>query len=251
MDKLGPAVRRVVALQIESSKPLAIVLAGHNGSGKSTMWQQQLAPVLKIPLINADRMMMSILPEPRRSGALPHWAQQLRDDDQSWMRVAQKGVEAFVAQALANKVPFAMETVFSYWQPQDDGTVVSKIDQIRQMQAEGYYVIIFFVGLTSAELSIARVETRVSRGGHAVDPQKLLDRFPRTQKAINKALEVADAAILVDNSRDREVAFTVCHVRAGNEALFDWRDNGDAPPPASVLAWLDLVAPREDQPPAE
>lgn len=51
------------------------------------------------------------------------------------MEVAQKGVEAFVAQAMARKVAFAMETVFSHWQPLEDGSVESKIDLIRQMQA--------------------------------------------------------------------------------------------------------------------
>src|SRR3954452_15433949 len=60
---LADAVGEVLKAQAESGKPLAIVLAGHNGSGKSTLWYKQLAPTIRIPLINADRMMMSILPE--------------------------------------------------------------------------------------------------------------------------------------------------------------------------------------------
>jgi predicted ABC-type ATPase len=60
MNELLPAVMRVVELQKESKKPLAIVLAGHNGSGKSTMWYGHLSSVLKIPLINADRMMRRV-----------------------------------------------------------------------------------------------------------------------------------------------------------------------------------------------
>jgi hypothetical protein len=36
------------------------------------------------------------------------------------------------------KAPFAMETVFSYWQM--DGRVLSKIDLIRDMRAAGYSV---------------------------------------------------------------------------------------------------------------
>lgn len=248
MDSLTSAVRRVVALQVRSSKPLAIILAGHNGSGKSTMWEKQLASVLKIPLINADRMMLSILPEHSTKKRLPKWAQEVRDRDVSWMKVAQEGVQAFVAKALINKVPFAMETVFSHWEVKEDGTIASKIDQIRQMQEAGYYVLLFFVGLHSAELSVARVDTRVSRGGHAVDPERLITRFPRTQRAINQALRVTNAAILVDNSREKEAAFTVCQVRTSDEVLFDWRDNAEMPPPHSVLAWLNIVAPREQIP---
>jgi predicted ABC-type ATPase len=40
---------------------------------------------------------------------------------------------------------------------------------------------------------IGRVVTRIAEGGHAVDVDKLLDRFPRTQKAIAAASSVADA----------------------------------------------------------
>ena len=193
MRGLADAVSDVLKAQADSGKPLAIVLAGHNGSGKSTLWYERLAPTIRIPLINADRMMMSILPEVGSGKKLPRWASELRDSDTSWMKVAQKGVEAFVAQAMARKVPFAMETVFSYWEERPDGTIASKVDLIRQMQAAGYFVVLFFVGLSSVQLSMARVSTRVQQGGHTVDPDALLRRFPRTQRAIREAASVADA----------------------------------------------------------
>jgi predicted ABC-type ATPase len=41
---------------IAGNKPLAIVLAGHNGSGESTLWYDNLVRALRIPLINADRL---------------------------------------------------------------------------------------------------------------------------------------------------------------------------------------------------
>lgn len=40
-------------------KPLAVIVAGHNGSGKSTMWYDYLVDEIHLPLLNADRMMMS------------------------------------------------------------------------------------------------------------------------------------------------------------------------------------------------
>jgi predicted ABC-type ATPase len=60
---VGAAVLKVITRQKSSGKPLAIVLAGHNGAGKSTMWYDHLAPQLKLPLVNADRMMLSVLPD--------------------------------------------------------------------------------------------------------------------------------------------------------------------------------------------
>lgn len=146
MTSLSEAVEQILRAQQKTKKPLAIVLAGHNGSGKSTMWRKRLSGQLQIPLINADRMMLSILPEPGSDGSLDEWAQSLRDTDESWMRVAQDGVQAFVGHAMRAKVPFAMETVFSYWEEQPDGTVLSKIDLIEDMRRAGYFVLFFSSG---------------------------------------------------------------------------------------------------------
>jgi len=236
---LSQAVDDVLAAQAKSGKPLAVVLAGHNGSGKSTMWHLRLADTFQMPLINADRMMMSILPEPREDGHLVAWAQSLRDHDRGWMFVAQQGVQAFVRRAMENKVPFAVETVFSHWQDLGDGRFASKIDMITAMQEAGYFVLLLFVGLANAETSILRVGTRVARGGHGVDERTLRRRFPKTQLAVSNALTVADAAIAVDNSRDEENAFTVCRVQLKSFAAFDIR--AVETPARAITEWMSRV----------
>ena len=193
-----------------------------------------------MPLVNADRMMLSILPEPT-DGFLPDWAARLRDGDLAWMAVAQRGVDSFVAHATRQRVPFAVETVFSHWRELPDGRVESKIDRITEMQANGYLVILFFVGLRSAKASAARVATRVARGGHAVEPRRLLARFPRTQHAIRAARGVADAAVLMDNSRSLAEAFTLCRAELGGATQYDVRDAGTVHP--AIAAWLNIVCP--------
>jgi predicted ABC-type ATPase len=239
---LVEAVDHVLKAQIETGKPIAIVLAGHNGSGKSTMWHSRLADTFRIPLINADRMMMSILPEPREDGSLVQWAQLLRDNHRGWMAVAQQGVQAFVGQAMGKKVPFAMETVFSYWEDLGNGRVASKIDLIRDMQEAGYFVLLFFVGLVNAELSILRVQTRVARGGHGIEEPVLRARFPRTQRAIAEAVKVADASILTGNSFDESRAFTVCRVQLKSSVIVDVR-SGPNPLLSAIDAWMSVVVP--------
>ena len=239
---VGSAIRQVIRHQKASNRPLAIVLAGHNGSGKSTLWYRHLANDIRIPLINADRMMLSVLPEPDAQRRLPPWAQKLRDTDLLWMSVAQKGVDAFVAQSIGHQVPFAVETVFSHWQPRADGSIASKIDLVKQMQRAGYFVLLVFVGLAHVGLSIGRVQTRRAQGGHDVDHRRLIERFPRTQQAIRAALPVVDAAILVDNSLSRSAAFTPCSVQVHGDMLYDVR-TADRPS-AAITAWLDAVAPR-------
>ncbi len=242
MNTLVDAIDRILTLQAASGKPLGIILAGHNGSGKSTMWREHLSQKLQIPLVNADRMMLSILPEVDDLLYLPEWAVELRDRNGAWMQVAQRGVEAFVAQAMIQQVAVAMETVFSHWDVAPDGTVHSKIDKIRQLQDAGYFVLLIFVGLTSADLSIARVLTRVGSGGHDVPEVKLRDRYPRTQQAIEAARSVADATILVDNSLSPDRAFSVCRIEAQANELFDVRGQGMVEP--AIVEWLDKVAPR-------
>lgn len=187
-------------------------------------------------------MMLSILPEPGEDGRLTDWAITLRDTDRGWMGVAQQGVNAFVGHAMGAKVPFAMETVFSYWEPQADGSVRSKVDLIRDMQAAGYFVLLVFVGLADADLSVLRVMTRVSEGGHSIDEPTLRRRFPKTQTAVASAPAFTDAAILADNSRTPSEAFTVCRVQLGQNALFDVR-TAPKPVPSLIAAWLTIVAP--------
>jgi len=241
------AVATILASQKRSKKPLAVVLAGHNGSGKSTLWYERLADLFKIPLVNADRMMMSILPETISGEGkrlpLPDWASAIRDADSNWMRVAQKGVEAFVDLAVEHKVPFAMETVFSHFKDLGGGKFESKVDRIQELQKKGYYVLLLFVGLANSDLSILRVSTRVAKGGHAVDRDKLVKRFPRTQRAIGLAMRVADAAILTDNSLTPKEAFSVCRIQLQDEDIFDCRNQKRAVPPA-ILEWLGAVCPQ-------
>ena len=137
-----------------------------------------------------------------------------------------------------------METVFSHWVEQPDGAVASKIDLIQDMQAGGYFVLLLFVGLSDSDTSVLRVMSRVQRGGHAVEEEKLRRRFPRTQKAIRAASAVADATILVDNSRDEAHAFTVCRGERRGTPFYDMRQEEPHSVPPEIAAWLDLVSPR-------
>jgi predicted ABC-type ATPase len=166
------------------SKPLAVVLAGHNGSGKTSLWTTRLSDFLRIPLINAHRLTESILPPADEMGQLPDWPQELRNADAKWQLLSQESVRAIRSVAMQMKLPFAFETVFSHWKPKADGAFESKADDIQAMQAAGYFVVLLFVGLQNVATSILRVASRQAKGGHGVPLDKLESRFPRTQKAV-------------------------------------------------------------------
>ncbi|MCC8362483.1 toxin [Lysobacter sp. A6] len=225
---------------------MAFVLAGHNGSGKSTLWREQLADTLRIPLINADRMMLSILPEPdAQTGRIPEWARELRDEQVQWQILSQHGVRAFKRLVMEHQMPFAFETVFSHWKPLPGGGHESKVDDIREMQRAGYFVVLVFVGLTSVDMSILRVLTRTLQGGHAVDTAKLTHRFARTQAAIGHAAPIADMTLMFDNSRlTSEQAFTLVRAQMRRAVLFDARDPMYSVPPDLLTAcepWMAAV----------
>ncbi|WP_070359505.1 hypothetical protein [Duganella sp. HH105] len=225
----------------QKDRRLAIVVCGHNGSGKSTLWYEFLTDYFKIPLLNADRLLLSLLPDQHGNRPWPVWAQRFRDQNALWMGISQRGLTGVMNEAIAKQATFAFETVFSYWQPMPDGTIRSKLDLIQQLRSAGYFVVLLFVGLADVGLSIGRVLTRVHEGGHKVAHRKLIERFPRTQQAVAQALGVVDAAILFDNSGSLQQTYTPVHVRANNEILFDIREMGS--PSRAITQWLDVVAP--------
>jgi predicted ABC-type ATPase len=241
-----PSLNSLLRIATAEDKPTAIVLAGHNGSGKSTLWYDRLADGLQIPLVNADRLTLSLLPNPDINLKLRAWAAQLRDQDERWQKLSQEGVQLFMGLIMDQGMSFAFETVFSHLEKQADGTVRSKTDTIVTLQKHGYFVILLFVGLASPELSILRVATRRSQGGHDVPETKLRSRFPRTQQAIKMASTVADITLMFDNSRSVKDAFSLVRAQKKQIVLYDCRDSQfkqDTELVEVAGLWLSKVAP--------
>jgi len=246
MAQKPPTLDGLLKIAAAERKPIALVLAGHNGSGKSTLWYDRLADGLQIPLVNADRLTLSLLPPVDADQKLKQWAERLRDGDERWQKLSQDAVQLFMGLIMDQGMSFAFETVFSYLEQRPDGSFKSKIDIIETLQAHGYFVILLFVGLASVELSILRVATRKSHGGHGVPDVKLRSRYPRTQQAIRMASEVADMALMFDNSRTLKQAFSLVRAQRKATVLFDCRDakfrsNKELLKVAEL--WLSKVAP--------
>jgi predicted ABC-type ATPase len=199
-----------------------------------------------MPLVNADRLTLSLLPPPGADNQLRPWASRLRDEDERWQRLSQQGVQVFLDLAMQHRMSFAFETVFSHLEPQPDGTFKSKADLIRALKARGYRTVLLFVGLASAELSILRVSARKAQGGHTVPEDKLRSRFPRTQRAIGIACQIADVTLLLDNSRSLAEAFTLVRAQRQSEIIYDCRNpelNEDIALREVAEIWLAKVAP--------
>lgn len=167
-----------------------LVLAGHNGAGKTTCYDFFLKDALRrhVPLhINADTIEKARQDEPG--------AQQLSANEAS--RLAQDEADAFRWRYLDENLPFSMETVFS-------DPVGDKLAFLREARQRGYVVALVAIGLDSPELSIARVALRVERGGHDVPEDRLISRYPRVLENFRQALPEVSIAIVVDNSEHAE-----------------------------------------------
>lgn len=62
---------------------------------------------------------------------------------------------------LKNDISFSFETVMSH---------TSKLDEIAEARKLGYKVYLYFICLDQAKLNVSRVDNRVQKGGHYVDP---------------------------------------------------------------------------------
>ena len=97
---------------------------------------------------------------------------------------------------IAEGISFTQETTLSGQRP---------LRMIREARDAGYYVRLFYVGISSAEEAMKRIENRVAKGGHDIPRADVLRRFDERNEALAKVLDHVDEAILYDN----ENGFTV------------------------------------------
>jgi predicted ABC-type ATPase len=160
-------------------QPVFYLLAGPNGAGKSTLFNA-LRQAGQIPanaeFVNADVYEAAHL-------------QHITDLEQR-SRMARAWADARRSQLLKQGRSFVSETVFSH---------ESKLALITQAQQAGFMVLLLIVALDQPERLLARVSQRVREGGHAVPHERILSRYPRTLALLQRAVRLADAALLHDS----------------------------------------------------
>lgn len=156
-----------------------VILVGPNGAGKSSLYECHLKG-LSLPFINADIIARTLVDAGAPAG-------------EETERLAAGLAERRRNEMVNRKESFITETVFS-------DPVGAKVGVLRAAQATGYTVVLLFVCVESAELSMLRVQTRVQAGGHNVPLDKIAARYERLRRNVKEALTFVDLAILVDNS---------------------------------------------------
>ncbi|MGB8930251.1 MAG: zeta toxin family protein [Anaeromyxobacteraceae bacterium] len=152
-------------------QPLLIAVAGPNGAGKTTFCRYHLAD-LRLRYVNADLLARELALGPYEAAEL---TTTLRES------------------LVRERESFVFETVFS--DPAGD-----KLTFLVDAVAQGYTVVLCFVGLADAALSETRVAMRVLKGGHDVPTRKIRERFPRTLANLRRAIRALPHVLLFDNS---------------------------------------------------
>jgi predicted ABC-type ATPase len=162
-------------IPMSAVQPNLIAIAGPNGAGKSTFYRSYLAHET-LPFVNAD-----VIAEHLQIGAYD----------------AAELAEASRRELYERRESFIFETVFS-------DPVGGKLAFLEEAAANGYHVVLCFVGVHGPEISEERVVLRVAGGGHDVPYDKLLTRYPRTMENLRLSLRRLPLVLVYDNDDLRE-----------------------------------------------
>jgi len=160
--------------------PRCIIIAGPNGSGKTT-FAREFLPYDEgvVHFVNADLIAAGLSLFRPELVALSAGRLLLRELD----RLA------------SSKTDFAFESTLSG---------LSYVSRLRRWQAAGYRIEIVFLSLTSPQLALRRIAARVRQGGHDVPKADVLRRFDRGQANFEQVYRsLADAWAVYDNSGPR------------------------------------------------
>jgi predicted ABC-type ATPase len=165
-----------------SRPPCIYVLAGTNGAGKSSIGG---AMILRAgaEYFNPDEATKRIL------AANP--ATTLEEANSAAWHEGRRLLE----RAIEEKLNFAFETTLG------GNTIVALL---KKALSVGIEVRTWYAGLNSPELHIARVRSRVARGGHDIPEAKIRERYSQSRLNLIRLLSRLTEVLVYDNSTDAD-----------------------------------------------
>ena len=161
-------------------KPELIIIAGPNGSGKTSITQKFLHHEWAegTTYINPDQVAKDMFGDWNDSEAVlkaANYCSDLRE------------------QCLRDKKGFVFETVFS---AQD------KIDFVIRAKQAGFFIRIFFISTSNPAINASRIAKRVMEGGHDVPITKIISRYNKSIQNCKTVASIVDRLYVYDNSID-------------------------------------------------
>ena len=168
----------------KNGKPELIVIAGPNGSGKTSVNQKFLRHEWAdgTVYINPDEVAKEKFGDWNSAEAVVSAANYCKE----WRE-----------RCLKEKVSFVFETVFSSEE---------KIDFLIRAKQAGFFVRLFFISTTTPAINAARITQRVIKGGHDVPIAKIVSRYYKSIVNCETVALMVDRLYVYDNSVENEDA---------------------------------------------
>ena len=165
-------------MSTEARKPVLIVIAGPNGSGRTSVTSK---------ILQHEWMEDSVYIN-------PDIVAQEKFGDWNSMDAIKKAVvycEEWREKCLAERKSLIFETVLS---------AKDKIDYIERAKKAGFFVRLFFVCTKSPAINASRIAQRVMKGGHDVPITKIISRYQKSVLNCKYIATKVDRTYLYDNS---------------------------------------------------
>jgi len=164
-------------------RPTLCVVAGPNGSGKTTT---------TIQLLNNEWAADSLYINP------DNIAQEMFGDwnsPEAVLKAAEKATQMRY-ECLEQGRDFVFETVFS--SPE-------KLEFLKKAKEAGFFIRFFYVCTSDPSINVVRITQRYLNGGHEVPISKVISRYYKSLLNAEEAIAFVDRAYVYDNSIDDQL----------------------------------------------
>lgn len=165
-------------------RPELIIIAGPNGSGKTSVTQRFLHHEWAEGTIYIN-------PDDVAKEKYGDW------NSREAIISAANYCAQWREQCLAEKKSFVFETVMS---------AEDKIDFIIRAKEEGFFIRLFFISTSHPSINASRIARRVMEGGHDVPIPKIVSRYNKSIENCRTIAPVVDRLYVYDNSIDDQDA---------------------------------------------
>ena len=174
-------------------KPKLIIIAGPNGSGKTTITEQLLSHEWgdECVYINPDNIARDKFGDWNSEEAVKKAAKYTTDQRYALL------------ESYSNIV---FETVLSSEE---------KLEYIKKAKEAGYFIRVFFVCTESPSINAARIAGRYMEGGHSVPIEKIVSRYGKSIVNCKRLAMLVDRLYVYDNSIENQPARLLFRIADG------------------------------------
>ena len=165
-------------------KPELIIIAGPNGSGKTSVTKRFLHHEWAegTIYINPDEVANELFGDWNSRDAVLN---------------AANYCEEWRERCLIEGKSFVFETVMS---------AIDKVDFIAKAKKKGFFIRLFFISTENPKINASRIADRVMKGGHDVPISKIISRYYKSIENCKTVSSIVDRLYVYDNSVDGEEA---------------------------------------------